>query len=572
MMRKRDEATKRMNRKIRKLGLPALVAGLLFASTGCEMHSWMDPSVVGRWQRTPVVLPILEKLDVIDELSTEPPGLTQVQPEDLIAVVQEYIVGPGDLVTVTVFQLLVPGVESVQTRRVDELGLIRLPIVGAVQVEGRTPSELETDIADTLVQKGVLRDPTVSVIVQEQRQNTFSVIGESTFSSTAIGTYTILGKEFRLLDAMSLARGVPGQIKKLYVIRPAPRAMSRGAGAPAALTPPATGTPALPATTTTQPGGTLNPADLIDGLMQNPQADVPVEKTVQTAPQAGATTDAPAYINVDGKWVRVTPGMPVPTASTTTPATPAPQATTTAPPATMPAASITPAAPVATTPVMPMSVQGPVAPTVSTPSATTPPTLPPMTMDGGLMTTTDVKDPFAVPLEPDAPKDILEAKARGQRVIEIPYDKLLEGDTRYNIIIRPGDVIRVPPPVIGNIYIGGAINRPGTYSLPGDKDLTLQQLIFAAGNLSPVAIPERVDLIRRIGKTQQATVRINLRAIFQGTAPDIFLKPNDTINIGTNFVATPLAVFRNGFRMSYGFGFVLDRNFDEAVFGPRVGN
>ncbi len=563
MMRKRDEATKRMNRKIRKLGLPALVAGLLFASTGCEMHSWMDPSVVGRWQRTPVVLPILEKLDVIDEPSTEPPGLTQVLPEDLVPVVQEYIVGPGDLVTVTVFQLLVPGVESVQTRRVDELGQIRLPIVGAVQVEGRTPSELENDIADTLVQKGVLRDPTVSVIVQEQRQNTFSVIGESTYASTAIGTYTIMGKEFRLLDAMSLARGVPGQIKKLYVIRPAPSSAARGTGAPAAVTPqptlpmPATSAPPQPA------AGTLNPADLIDGLMQNPQADVPVEKTAQTATETGAVTDAPAYINVDGKWVRVAPGTPVPQPTATQPATAAPTATTTPP----------------VTPMVPMMGQGPVVPTASTTTpatapTTTPVTQPPMTMEGGLTTTTDVTDPFAVPMEPTpgTPKDILEAKARGQRVIEIPYDKLLEGDTRYNIIIRPGDVIRVPPPVIGNIYIGGAINRPGTYSLPGDRDLTLQQLIFAAGNLGPTAIPERVDLIRRIGKTQQATVRINLRAIFQGTAPDIFLKPNDTINIGTNFVATPLAVFRNGFRMSYGFGFVLDRNFDEAVFGPRIGN
>ena len=81
-------------------------------------------------------------------------------------------------------------------------------------------------------------------------------------------------------------------------------------------------------------------------------------------------------------------------------------------------------------------------------------------------------------------------------------------------------------------------------------------------------MPERVDLIRRVGNDQEATVRLNLRAIFEGLQPDFYLKPNDTINIGTSFAATPLAVIRNGFRASYGFGFVLDRNFGTDVFGP----
>jgi len=134
-------------------------------------------------------------------------------------------------------------------------------------------------------------------------------------------------------------------------------------------------------------------------------------------------------------------------------------------------------------------------------------------------------------------------------------------------VVRPGDVIRVPAPVIGNVYIGGAIQRPGTYALPGDKDLTLKQLVFAAGNLAPTAIPERVDLIRRVGDDQEATIRINLRDIFHGVEPDFYLKPNDTINIGTNWLASPLAVIRNGFRMTYGFGFIIDRNFDDKVFG-----
>ena len=98
-----------------------------------------------------------------------------------------------------------------------------------------------------------------------------------------------------------------------------------------------------------------------------------------------------------------------------------------------------------------------------------------------------------------------------------------------------------------------------------------KQLIVSGGGLSAIGIPERVDLVRRIGNDQEATVRINLRAIFNGTEPDLFLKANDVINIGTNAVATPLAIFRNGLRMTYGFGFVLDRNFNTDVFGRDVG-
>jgi hypothetical protein len=45
------------------------------------------------------------------------------------------------------------------------------------------------------------------------------------------------------------------------------------------------------------------------------------------------------------------------------------------------------------------------------------------------------------------------------------------------------------------------------------------------------------------------------------------MRADDHVIIGTNFFATPLAVIRNGFRMTYGFGFLLDRNFGNDVFG-----
>ena len=120
----------------------------------------------------------------------------------------------------------------------------------------------------------------------------------------------------------------------------------------------------------------------------------------------------------------------------------------------------------------------------------------------------------------------------------------------------------------GLVYITGQVSRPGPFNLPTDGSrLTLLRALDSAGGLSSIAIPERIDLTRMVGKDRQATIRINGRAIAEQTQPDIYLKPEDRINVGTNFWALPLAVVRGGLRASYGFGFILDRNFGNDLFG-----
>jgi protein involved in polysaccharide export with SLBB domain len=155
-----------------------------------------------------------------------------------------------------------------------------------------------------------------------------------------------------------------------------------------------------------------------------------------------------------------------------------------------------------------------------------------------------------------------------ERIIRVPYAKLEAGDSSYNIVVRPNDLIYVETPEQGVVYIDGEILRPGVYGLPTIGRLTLSRLVAAAGGLSPIAIPERVDLTRIVGENREATVRLNLAAIRQRTEPDVYLKGDDHIIIGTSWIATPLAVMRSGFRVTYGFGFLLDRNFGNDVFGP----
>jgi hypothetical protein len=146
-----------------------------------------------------------------------------------------------------------------------------------------------------------------------------------------------------------------------------------------------------------------------------------------------------------------------------------------------------------------------------------------------------------------------------QRIIRISGDALRNGDVRQNIIIRPGDSIRVIAGEVGEYYIMGQIIRPGAYSLTGRR-ITLKQAVAAAGNIAPLGWPDRCTIYRRYGDREEMK-QVNLDAMFAGKEADVFLKKDDLVVVGTHPVAPFLAVIRNAFRMTYGFGFVYDRNF-----------
>ena len=446
----------------------------VLVSTGCESDGFLDPTLVGRWERTPITMPILEEIDLARNFNTGDAPISPVRPADLQPDVQEYVIGAGDFISISVFELISVGVTEVQERVIDETGNIRLPVIGRVKAAGLSPSQLEQEMIDILQEKGVMEDATVSVVVQQSRQNLYSIIGAPEEGSTRFGTYLIPQPEFRLLEAIALAGGVSNRIKRILVFRQTPLT---GAAAGETGEDPGRSRRANPAPSSTD--------DLLDGILDPGESGGSNTETAdRAAPPAGVesglerTDSSPRWVYIDNKFVKV---------------------------------------------------QG----------------------SGGEETQED--------------QDLSNLIA--QRIIEVPYEKLINGDMRYNVVVRPGDIIRIPNQSAGFVYVMGQSNRPGAYTVPGEKDLTIKQLIASSGGLSGLANPERTDLIRRTDTNQEVTLRINLAAIFHGTEPDIFLKPDDMLNIGSSGISTPLAVIRNGFRASYGFGFVLDRNFGNDVFG-----
>jgi polysaccharide biosynthesis/export protein len=115
--------------------------------------------------------------------------------------------------------------------------------------------------------------------------------------------------------------------------------------------------------------------------------------------------------------------------------------------------------------------------------------------------------------------------------------------------------------VTGEYYMGGHVGRVGVYSLTA-REVSLTQAIISAGMLDQVAIPGRTQITRRLqGQDKAIIARVDLEKIFAGQEPDIYLKPDDQVLVGTNFFAPFLAAIRNGFRITYGFGFLYDRNY-----------
>jgi protein involved in polysaccharide export with SLBB domain len=146
------------------------------------------------------------------------------------------------------------------------------------------------------------------------------------------------------------------------------------------------------------------------------------------------------------------------------------------------------------------------------------------------------------------------------RVIRIPYQALRQGELKFNVTIRPGDVIYVAPPQSGFYFVGGHVVRPGSFQLLG-QPITLTQAIIGASMLDGLAIPQRTDIVRYISPGHQVIARVDLAKIFAGESPDIYIKPGDQIRVGTNAIAPFLAAIRGGFRITYGFGFLFDRNY-----------
>ncbi len=468
---------------------------------------------------------IRSSMSVADEHQELLPNATPPREEDYYYTKTDYVIGPTDVVNVTIQGLSGPDSSEVFPREVSDSGYIDLPYLPQrIKADGMAQEELKDAIIKAYSSINILRDPQVSVSVVARRQNTFSILGAVGRS----GTYNVLRRDMRLLEALALAGDISQQnIRYLYVIRMQPAISKSGPaerktpgadelgplpqevtpGTPTRSSAPASSTSPSPATT---PDTEIQGLErLLPGPVKTPPASLPAPSRLTMLTDTGAaagptTSSAPAnetrnakWMFTNGKWVRVDQEN------------------------------------------KPLEADGaPLAPVA-----------------GGEPNAATAADPWDWGRVEK--KDLA-------RIIAINVQTLKSGNPLMNIVIRDNDVIQVPPPETGEFYMMGEVARPGVYSLSG-RLVTVKMAVAAAGNLGALCWPKNSILIRRVGYNQEQVIPLDIEAIFRGEASDVFLKPDDLLAVGTDVRAPFFAVFRNAFRFSYGFGFVYDRNFDSSA-------
>lgn len=112
----------------------------------------------------------------------------------------EYVLGPGDVVRITVFQ----NPDLTTEARVSEAGTLTFPLIGSVRVGGQSVSAAEKTIATRLREGGFVLKPHVNMLPIQMRGNQVVVLGQV----ERPGRYPLETADQRLADLVAAAGGI----------------------------------------------------------------------------------------------------------------------------------------------------------------------------------------------------------------------------------------------------------------------------------------------------------------------------------------------------------------------------
>ena len=467
----------------------------IFFLCGCSnnVNKFLDPAQVGRYRPVPAVNLILDTLGVAEETSVawergEEPKLT-----DTVAVKSDYKFMSGDVIRVSIFELLDEGATYVNDYVVTETGKISIPQAGVFEVAGSSEMQFENILKQKL-SPNILKKPLVNVTLLNSQQRTFSILGEGVMVPNR---YVIPRHDFFLTDALATASGLRNgsqdKVSYIYISRPDRSTASAG------LSPVSLETSTGRETTNLWPESTVvisssematessrnsqrntQRRGLLQGLLanntntgtnlggnvqmsQNRQAEQSSDQTpsvqdvIKTLSSRSGTNDT-SLQNQEPRIQNAQPGT---------------NQTQLQPQQKIEAGKTnneeqqggyiewiykngrwTPVQVGTAEKAIPQPSAGPKQPTME---------LPPL------------------PSELPTVAELTEQGAR-TRLIKIPAEKLFAGDRRYNIVIKPGDTIFVPVDVTGVFYIMGHVNRQGW--IPLNQPMTLKQVTRLMSNWS----------------------------------------------------------------------------------------
>lgn len=107
-------------------------------------------------------------------------------------------------------------------------------------------------------------------------------------------------------------------------------------------------------------------------------------------------------------------------------------------------------------------------------------------------------------------------------------DLLMSADPRYNVMVSPGDIVKVPP--AGIVYVIGQVRRPGGFLLKTNQSLSVLQALALAEGTTSTSSEKKARIIRtEAQRGMREEIPINLKQILAGKAPDPVLQARDIL-------------------------------------------
>ncbi len=118
-------------------------------------------------------------------------------------------------------------------------------------------------------------------------------------------------------------------------------------------------------------------------------------------------------------------------------------------------------------------------------------------------------------------------------VANIYLDDFVRGNSpAVNVIIKPDDVISVPPAEIA--YVVGEVRKPGGFTMTGRDGLSVLQALSMAEGLDRTAAPKKARIIRRTSGGGHQDIPVNLETMLAGKSEDMFLHADDVLFVPNN--------------------------------------
>jgi polysaccharide biosynthesis/export protein len=166
-------------------------------------------------------------------------------------------------------------------------------------------------------------------------------------------------------------------------------------------------------------------------------------------------------------------------------------------------------------------------------------------------TTADTPAPQTMQAEPPP-------LSNATNTITINLSQILEtGDMSSNIVLLPGDVVTVPH--AGIVYVLGAVQRPGGYTVSNDPtQFTTLKVLSLAGGLNRTAKGSQAYIVRKDIAGKQSQVEVDLQKVMKFQSEDLQLRPSDILYV-PNSAAKSAAVRAAEIALAVGTGVLLYR-------------